>query len=70
MTNKLSNEAKEVWLVERGWMEKNGSWKHPTLNFDWPLEDAFRLQRGSERGARGPLFEDLRNWLRAKEATR
>lgn len=67
MNNKLTVDEKEVFLVERGWMEKHHKWHHPTLDFGWPLDDAFRLQRGSERGTRGILFRDLRLWASNKE---
>lgn len=68
-SRKATSDEMEFYLFERGWVSKNGGWSHPALETVWPLDDAFRLQRDADTGARGVATRDLRRWAAATKGS-
>jgi hypothetical protein len=66
MSNRASEFDMAYFLEERGWLpsikDNRAYWTHETLKWPWPLAEAYRLQTAADRGSRGLLFKDLREW--------
>lgn len=66
MSNHVSEFEMSFYLEENGWNNvlrgAKSMWTHETLVYDWPLAEAYRLQRAANKGARGLLFNSLREW--------
>lgn len=66
MSYQPSEFEMSFYLEEHGWKNvlraTKSVWTHATLVYDWPLAEAYRLQRAANKGARGLLFNVLRDW--------
>lgn len=47
-------------LRENGWRRTKDGWRHPRLEFSWPVWFAVRLQNEADRGKRELIHKLLR----------
>jgi len=59
-SRRSSGRGAMKWLLDRGWWESPEGWRHPRLEFPWPMELACRLQAEVDQDMMDPIHRTMR----------